>query len=107
MEIPGYLLPHTISVQPYAGVTGAGAPAYGSAVEMAAMVERGRKLMRTAGREQVVSTARAFVQLDQLDSVPAKSRVTLTDGTVATIWESIPMEAGDLPVPAHVEIVLI
>jgi hypothetical protein len=94
-------LTQTITVEPFTGPDGFGAPAYGAAVTFSpqetrggARVKRESKLVRGLEGEEVLSNA--SVLLDGAAGIPARSRVTLPDGTVSTVLavEDAPDEKG-------------
>lgn len=76
--IPGMLLPHTVTVQPYEG-TGAHGPIYGEPRTARAAVEDSRRLVRGTDGNEVVSEATVYTKPHH--SIPAESRVTVWPGT--------------------------
>lgn len=78
MIIPGYMLTTEIAVEPYAGDTGAGGPAYGASVTVRAHVEP-RRILERAGREGTGSRAAVvamFALVPPGTVIPVESRVT-------------------------------
>lgn len=88
MRIPGVMLRDTLTVEPYAGATGAGGPSFGAAETHKAHVEPKHRLVQTPDGEQAVSAAVAYLRPGA--SVPVGSRVTW-NGQALTV-----LAAGEL-----------
>ncbi|MDT0346761.1 hypothetical protein [Streptomyces litchfieldiae] len=101
-RVPGWLLRHRITVEPYLGDSAHG-PRYGPAVEgiPALVAATHRQLTDTDGRE-VIATAQ-IIAAPGLHCPPG-SRVTLPDGRATRALSVGDHSAPGLPVPASVEV---
>lgn len=100
--IPGWLLPHTVLIEPLIGATGTGA-AYGPGFTAAAMVQDKRRTVTSAAGEELVSDTAVFLPAGT--DCPSGSRVTAAGRTaIAVVVTSA--DGGGLPTPDHVEIAL-
>ncbi|PJN40510.1 hypothetical protein CG747_12625 [Streptomyces sp. CB02959] len=101
-RVPGWLLRHLITVEPYLGDSAYG-PQYGPpAVAVPALVSAAVRQVRGAdGREVVSSTT--VIAAPGLDCPPG-SRLTLPDGRTTTAITTSAHAAPGLPVPACVEV---
>jgi hypothetical protein len=104
-EIPPSLLVHTITIEPYAGTTGAGVKVYGTAYALAVFFDDKRRMVRDSTGSQILSEGTAYGSLDA--SVPPESRATLPDGRTATVMAALRRDGGGLPTPDHLEIIFI
>lgn len=102
MDIPAFLLRHTVSIQPYAGTSGFGAPTYADATDVACFVEDRTRLVTTPTGDEVTSNATVIAPLDTV--APVESLVTLPSGRVARVITALRHDGGGLPVPDHLEI---
>lgn len=103
--VPGWLLRHTIAIEPYLGADSYGAAFYGPAVTVRCFLDAKVRMIRDAGTgAQVVSSSTVYAPLETV--APAESRVTLPDGRVTTVMQALRRDGGGLPVPDHLEIVL-
>lgn len=103
--IPGWLLRHRVTVEPYLG-EGANGPSYGPPVaDVRAFVEEASKTVRSADGTLVTLTATVLVRLSVV--APDQSRVTLADGRTATVYQAKRRDGGGLPTPDHLELQLI
>ncbi|MFF7234403.1 hypothetical protein [Streptomyces sioyaensis] len=100
--VPGWLLRHRITVEPYLGDSAYG-PTYGPAVAgvPALVVETVRTVRDKEGRE-VTSTAQ-IIAAPGLDC-PAESRITLPDGRSTKALTVARHTAPGLPVPQSTEV---
>ncbi len=93
-----------VTVEPYRGVSSAGAEVYDTATTVRAYVEHGFRLDR-GGREMLTSegeaTSRAWVELDT--DVPSGSRVTVR-GVAYTVVEVMRFDGGATSAPSHTEL---
>jgi len=105
VDIPDFLLQHTISVEPYAGARGDGVETFGAPADVECFVEEKVRTVRAPTGEEVVSDATAYAPLDTAAPVP-RSRVTLPSGRVGRVIVVLRRDGGDLPVPSHLEIVI-
>lgn len=102
MNVPGWLLPHRITVEPYEGSTPNG-PAFGApVVDVPAMVSEAVRTVRTREGREVTSTT-SFIAAPDLNA-PAGSRITLPTGRVTTVVHVATNTAPGLPVPQHREV---
>lgn len=102
-KIPGWLLRHKITVEPYLGESSTG-PLYGPPVTIRAFVDEQTRAVRSAGGEETTSSSTAYAAPDAI--APALSRVTLPDGRTTTVIAALPRDGGGLPTPDHLEIQL-
>lgn len=106
--IPGFLLRHRVTVEPYAGETGAHGPAYGPPVVLRCFLERKTRTVRDPRGAEVVSSGTFYARLDEaLTPCTAQARVTLPDGSGTQIITALPRDGGGLPTPDHLEVQLI
>ena len=100
MQIPAGFLPHTVTIRPIAGAGGMGG-SYGTAFTAAAMVEDGARMVRDAGGNEVVSTARVHCAFTVI--APVGSMVTVWAGTAREREAKVIVVGGsDHPViPGH------
>lgn len=101
-HVPGYLLRHQVTIEPYAGQGGNG-PTYGAAVLVRCFREDARKMVRNAQGEQVVSETTCYCPVGTV--APPLSRVTV-GSRVAYVINTKDRDGGGLPTPDHVEVVL-
>ena len=78
MLIPGFLLPHTVVVEPYAG-SGAYGDVYDARVTVRGYVEDTRRLVRNERGDEVVSETSVYARPEV--HIPLGSRVTVWTGT--------------------------
>jgi hypothetical protein len=102
-SIPGWLLRHRITVEPYRGDSSTG-PLYGPATEVRCFVDEQTRAVRTPGGEDVTSSSTAYAAPGT--RVPPLSRVTLPSGRQTTVIAALDRDGGGLPTPDHVEIQL-
>ncbi len=98
--IPSFLLPHTVTVEPYEG-SGANGPRFGPAVTVRCYREDKRRLVRASNGDQVISETTVWCQLGTV--APPKSRVDLGDRKAEVIVCGR-LDGGALPVPSHLEV---
>ncbi|MGI5350212.1 hypothetical protein ACQEU8_36575 [Streptomyces sp. CA-250714] len=101
MNVPGWLLRHRITVEPYRGDSAYG-PTYGPAVAVRALVAETVKTVRDKEGREVTSTAQIIAEPD-LDC-PAESRITLPSGRITRALNVAHHTAPGLPVPESVEV---
>jgi hypothetical protein len=102
VKVPGWLLRHRITVEPYLGVSAYG-PRYGAPESgIRALVGAETKLVRNGTGAQVVSTAQIIA--DPGFSLPAGSRITLPDGRKTIVINVAAHTAPGLPVPENAEV---
>lgn len=101
--IPGWLLQHLVTVEPFLGNTGTG-PKYGAAIEVRCFVEEKTRAVVAPSGETVTSSSTVYARLDTV--CPAKSKVTLPSGRKTTVINAARQDGGGLPVPSHLEVQL-
>lgn len=102
MKVPGWLLPHRITIEPYEGDTAYG-PLYGPpAADVAALVTETVRTVRNPQGREVTSTAQIITAPDV--PCPAESRITLPSGRITTALHIAPHTAPGLPVPGTQEV---
>jgi hypothetical protein len=100
---------HTVTIEPYAGTSGEGAPLYGTAFTLVGFLMAKRRKVRVAmtqtntGDEVI---AEATFLTDRGPAVPNDSRATLPDGSISRVLAVVDQDGGDLPVPSHLEILI-
>ncbi|MEV5673510.1 MULTISPECIES: hypothetical protein [Streptomyces] len=100
--VPGWLLRHRITVEPYLGDTAYG-PRYGPPLEgVPALVAMKVRTVRDREGREVTSTAQVIARPDL--ECPAESRITLPDGTTTRAITVARHTAPGLPVPASTEV---
>lgn len=104
MLIPGFLLRHQITVEPYEG-DGPYGPVYGAPVVVRCFLDQATRLVRNPGGEEVTSSSTAYCPLDT--AAPAKSRATLPDGRQTTVIDAKRRDGDGLPTPDHLEVQLL
>ncbi|MEU5979389.1 hypothetical protein [Streptomyces sp. NPDC047315] len=105
MRVPGWLLQHTVTVEPYKGDSAYG-PQYGPAVQVRCFLDDQTRTVRRPDGQEVVSSATFYAQLDTT-VCPAESRVTLPSGRQTTVIAALRRDGGGLPVPSHLEVQLL
>ena len=102
MKVPGWLLRHRITVEPYRGDSAYG-PTYGPAVEdVPALVALTVRTVRDREGREVTSTATVIAGPDL--ECPPESRITLPDGRTTRAITVAKHTAPGLPVPESVEV---
>ncbi|MGI5444143.1 hypothetical protein ACQEVM_38535 [Streptomyces sp. CA-243310] len=102
MNVPGWLLPHRITIEPYDGESAYG-PLYGPpAANVPALVTETVRTVRSRDGREVTSTAQVITAPDVI--CPAESRLTLPSGRTTTALHIAPHTAPGLPVPGTQEV---
>lgn len=101
-EIPGFLLVHSVAVEPFEG-TGAYGPVYGASSSVACLLTERTTLVRAPDGQEVTSGASYLTTPDH--DPPPGSRVTLPGGRVTTVI-TVQRVGEGLPVPANSEVML-
>lgn len=104
MSLPGFLLRHEVTVEPYEGDSAYG-PQYGALVAVRCFLEEKTRLVRAPGGDEVTSSATVRCRLDAV-TAPPKSRVTLPDGRRTTVINFARHDGGGLATPDHLELQL-
>jgi len=100
-SIPGFLLRHTVTVEPYEG-QGAAGPIYGTGYTVRCLIDNKRRLVRGIDGDQVVSNATVYCAPGT--RIPPQSRIDLGDRTAVVIDAAVREHSG-LPTPDHVEVI--
>lgn len=100
-RVPGWLLRHEVSVEPYLGTSAYG-PRYGPAAPVRALVAETVKRVRDRTGAETVSTAQIIAAPNLV--CPTGSRITLPDGRKTTAISVAHHTAPGLPVPASTEV---
>lgn len=98
--IPGFLLRHTVTVEPFEG-EGPFGTTYGAPVEVRCFVDEKRQLVRNNEGSEVVSSTTVYMPLNTV--CPVGSRVTVNDRTTTALTSSR-RDGGGLPTPDHLEV---
>jgi len=101
-SIPGYLLRHTATIEPYLGA-GAHGDLFGPPVTVACFADDKRRRVRSAGGDEVISETTLYCRLDT--DAPAGSRVAV-NGRTTHVIQALRRDGGGLPTPDHLEVVL-
>lgn len=99
-QIPGFLLRHRVTVEPYEG-QGAAGPVYGSAFTVRCLIDNKRRTVRGIDGDQVLSSA--MLLCPPGTRIPNQSRVDLGDRSSIVINTAV-REYPGLPTPDHVEV---
>ena len=105
MNIPAWMLVHTISVETQTG-EGAQGDTYAAAVTRKVFVDEQRQLVRGTSGAEVVSEATVFDVLSAEGIYAPASRVTLPSGRVTSVLTAKRRDDGGLGAPSHVEVTL-
>ncbi len=102
--IPGWMLGHTVTVEPYAG-SGAYGPVYGAPVSVRCFLDEQTRTVRDETGREVTSSSTFYARPSLV--CPAESRVTLPDGRQTTVIARLERSGGGMPTPDHVEVQLL
>lgn len=100
-RIPGWLLVHGVTIEPYQGA-GAYGDVYGPPTDVRCFLDQQTRLTRDTGGNTVTSTSTVFTTPEV--ECPAGSRITLPDGRATTVIAALRRDGGDLGTPDHLEI---
>ncbi|MFE6487978.1 hypothetical protein ACFVGN_34290 [Streptomyces sp. NPDC057757] len=107
--MPGFLLRHEVTVEPYEG-DGAAGQLFGSPVVVRCFLEQKNRRVRDRQGRQVVSSSTFYCRLLDPDGnpvvAPPESKVTLPDGRETTVIDEVPHDGGGLPTYDHLEVQL-
>lgn len=103
MKLPGFLLRHQVTIEPFEG-EGPFGPAYGTATVVRCFLDEARRMVRGKDGTEVVSEATFYARRDI--TCPEGSRVTLPSGRVCTALKVSDRNGAGLPTPDHVEVAL-
>ncbi|MFB7617825.1 hypothetical protein [Kitasatospora sp. NPDC056181] len=101
--IPGWLLRHRITIEPYLGDSAYG-PQLGPVAESRCFLDEKTREVRSPTGEQVVSSSTAYCPPGTV--APPGSRVTLPDGRQTHVIALYDRDGGGLPTPDHTELQL-
>ena len=102
--LPGFLLVHTVTVEPYVGDSAYG-PRYAAPVSVRCLLEQKTRTVRDRTGQEVVSSGTFYAAPETV--CPVESRITLPDGATTTVIAALPHDGGGLPTPDHLEVQLI
>ncbi|MEV8353194.1 hypothetical protein ACFVTT_33995 [Streptomyces niveus] len=102
-RVPGWLLRHRITIEPYNGESSTG-PVYAPPTEVRCFVDEQTRAVRSPGGEEITSSSTAYTAPGT--TAPPLSRVTLPSGRTTTVIAALDRNGGGLPTPDHVEIQL-
>jgi hypothetical protein len=100
--LPEFLLTHTMVVEPLLGRYSHG-PQYGDPVTHRCFLDDGTSLVLSREGVEMVSSAKAYLQLNA--EVPLDSRVTV-NGQERTVIDVKRRDGKGLPTPDHLEVIL-
>lgn len=105
MTFPSSFYIHTVTVEPYVGVTATG-DSYGPPVSVACWLEDAPQLQASGTSEEAVSAqaTRLFTDVGQLANFAATSRVTLPSGQVSRVSQVNSFTSGPFGLPDHLEV---
>jgi hypothetical protein len=103
-DVPGWLLRHSVTVEPYLGQSAYG-PRYGDAVAVPCFLDQQTRMVRATDNTQVTSSSTAYARLET--DAPAQSRVTLPGGRVTSVIAALRRDGGGLATPDHLELQLV
>lgn len=104
MDLPEWMTPDRVTIEPYEGAGAGGGPVYGTPVPTRARVDMSTQQVRDAVGARVVAVAAVFVPL-AAGPVPPLSRVTMPDGSRREVVTSHRQEwPGGTPLPEHTEV---
>lgn len=104
MDLPEWMTPDRVVIEPYVGVSAGGGRVYGPPVTTRARVDWSQQYVRDAQGGKVTAAAAVFVPLSA-GPVPPLSRVTMPDGSPREVVTSHRQEwPGDTPLPEHTEV---
>jgi hypothetical protein len=101
VDLPEFLLQHTVTVEPWEGSGGYG-DIWGAPFDLQCFVEDKRRLVRAADGSEVVSETTVYA--NRGPSIPNRSRITLPSGRQPLVITVSDHDGGALPVPSHLEI---
>lgn len=102
MQLPGFLQPHTVAVEPPAGDSSEG-PTYGPPVVVRCRVE-GR--IDVTGDGQHVGSVKVYTILRHRDKLLPGARVTLPQGGAGIVSAAAAHEDGGLGAWEHLEVTI-
>ncbi len=103
MLMPGFLLRHQVTVEPFLG-EGPYGPQYEPPVVVRCLVDEQTRMVRSPTGDEVTSSTTLRARLDTV--CPAGSRVTLPEGRVTAVIAALRRDGAGLPTPDHLEVQL-
>lgn len=103
MDLPEFLLQHTVTVEPWTGA-GAYGDVWGAPFTLQCFADDKRRLVRKPDGSEVVSESTVYANRGPV--IPNRSKVTLPSGRESLVILVADRDGGDLQVPSHLEIVL-
>ncbi|WP_327671825.1 MULTISPECIES: hypothetical protein [unclassified Streptomyces] len=100
-RIPGWLLVHTITIEPYRG-DGSKGPIYGPPTEVRCFLDEQTRAVRSPGGDTVTSSSTAYTRPGV--DVPPLSRVTTAGGRTTKVIDAKDRSGRGLRTPDHLEI---
>lgn len=101
--VPGYLMRHTVSIEPYSG-DGAYGPTYEEPTPVKCLLDEQTRMVRDKDGRQVSSTSTAYCPLST--TAPPGSKATLPDGRVTFVIAALRRDSGGPVTPNHLEVQL-
>lgn len=102
-QIPGFLLQHEVTVEPYLG-SGSKGDLYGGAETVRCLIDEKTQQVTSPGGQVVTSGSSYITRPDHRP--PPNSRVTLPDGRKSTVITIARADGGALPVPSNTQVFL-
>lgn len=102
-QVPGFLLRHTVSVEPYLGSSSKG-DAYGPPETVRCLLDEKTQQVTNPGGQKVSSGSSYITRPSHRP--PPNSRVTLPDGRSTTVIVIGRADGGGLPVPSNTQVFL-
>lgn len=99
--LPGWLLRHRITVEPYQGA-GAYGPVYGPPVTVRCLLDQQTRMVRAPDGADTVSGTTAYCPPGT--TAPPGSRLTLPDGRTTTVIAALSRDSAGLATPDHLEV---
>ncbi len=103
-ELAGFYV-HTVTVTPLLGA-GSYGDIEGPEQAVVGFLDSQTRLVRSGSGEEVVSQATFYTDVDQHDTFPPGSSVTLPDGRSTTVIGRARHDAPGLQLPDHLEVAL-
>lgn len=105
-EIPAYLMPHTVSVEPLEGAGAYGDRFTAQVDNIACMRDDKVRMVRNSDGDQVTSQTTLYMRLVQEPRFPAGSRVHLPTRVATVIGYARREDGGKLGAWQHLEVTL-
>lgn len=102
MDLPEWMTPDTVVIEPLAGAGPGGGPVYGAPVTTRARIDDGATVVRNAAGSRVTAAAVVFVPLDAVNALPPGSRLTVNGRPTEAI--TVARNAFNEATPNHWEV---